>query len=169
MDGNGYISLGSNVLSATGMSRQHLRHYLRLQGLFGRDSALSSSDQDVVRAALSPAGRAAFVRASVAESPKPLEARPADLHRFAVACVRGQGAVPTAEWTRARAAGLGRSELAEVLAVVGMVKAALGLSPVEDPKDEPVKTTLPAGRSSPNRVRIRRVAGSFMRLLSRAA
>lgn len=170
MDGTGYISLGSNVLSATGMSRPHLRHYVGLHGLFGRDSALSSSEQDAVRAALSPVARAQFVgETSDAGAAVPLDPRPEDLHRFAVACVRGKGSVEVSEWTRARTAGLSRGELAEVLAVVGVVKEAFGLSPVEEPKAKHFNSPSAAARSSRNRIRLRRVAGSFMRLFARAA
>ncbi len=140
---------GSNVLGATGLSRQVLRHYMAERGLFGRDSELDALEQEAVAKALRSVPR---TLASAANDPTCAyvcpEARRLDaIYEFASAAVTGDGTVTRNEWARATAAGLRQGQLSEVLAVYGLIKEIEEFptpSISEDVRLQRLETTRPA-------------------------
>jgi hypothetical protein len=120
----------SSVRGATGLSRASLAHMVLRDGPFGRDSDLDPATQHALLALLDPAARMPRWNGTRSQHVPVLDSpQRAALLGFAALAVAGQGSVDQATWTQAGAAGLSREQRREVLAVIGLVQASVGLPP----------------------------------------
>jgi hypothetical protein len=116
----------SNVRGATGLSGAELTRMVASDGLFGRDSAFAVPDQRAILAQLGVPYLWREGRASKRAIPVPTFALRA-LRTFVEQATCGEGTVSRAEWRAADTGGLTSEQCGEVLAVVGLLDATLGL------------------------------------------